>query len=131
MIIILIYKVQSPLRPSPCLPHEGVVGVPPPVRGTGTCLATGGIRCATGGGTPWKTGYASTRSPGEPAPGPYHPPPPPPPPPPPEEPPPPLPEDEPGGVEAEAMASLKELPMLLAKLPTRCGFHSPEYQAGW
>jgi hypothetical protein len=45
----------------------------------------------------------------------YQPLPPPPPPPPPEKPPPPLPEEDPGAVDAEAMAPAKLLPRLLEK----------------
>ena len=56
------------------------------------------------------------------------PPPPPPPPPPPEEPPPPLPEELPGGVEAEAMDELRLLPRDWAKLP-RLLIEPPWYQA--
>ena len=65
---------------------------------------------------------------------PYHPPPPPPPPPPPELPPPPLPEDDPGGVDAEDMADEKLLPIAEVKFTgenAAAPAPVPAYHEGW
>lgn len=61
----------------------------------------------------------------------YHDPPPPPPPPPPEEPPPPPPDLDPGAVEDDEIALLKEVPTDPAKLPIReLSQVLPEYHPG-